>query len=59
MLTGWFWLDPAISLAIAAFLLWMTWDLAKDTVGMALDGVPKGIDRTAIIGLSQQHRGGA
>src|SRR3978361_2377874 len=46
MLTGWVWVDPAISLCIAAVVLASGWGLAKDSVNLALDGVPKGIDLT-------------
>ena len=28
--TGWFWLDPAISVAIALAVLWSTWSLARE-----------------------------
>ncbi|QWG25659.1 cation diffusion facilitator family transporter [Bradyrhizobium sediminis] len=44
MLTGWLWIDPAISLAIAAVVLASGWGLARDSVNLALDGVPKGIE---------------
>jgi cobalt-zinc-cadmium efflux system protein len=44
MATGWLWVDPAISLCIAAVVLASGWGLAKDSVNLALDGVPKGIE---------------
>jgi len=44
MLTGWQWVDPAISLCIAAVVLASGWGLAKDSVNLALDGVPKGVE---------------
>lgn len=44
MVTGWLWLDPAISLAIAAVVFWSGWGLARDSVNLALDGVPRGIE---------------
>ena len=44
MLTGWLWLDPAISLVIAAMVFWSGWGLARDSVNLALDGVPRGIE---------------
>ena len=44
MLTGWQWVDPAISLCIAAVVLASGWGLARDSVNLALDGVPKGIE---------------
>ena len=43
MWTGWLWLDPATSLVIAAVVFWSGWGLARDSVNLALDGVPRGI----------------
>jgi cobalt-zinc-cadmium efflux system protein len=43
-ITGWLWLDPAVSLAIVALITWGTWDLARDSFDLALDAVPMGID---------------
>jgi cobalt-zinc-cadmium efflux system protein len=55
MLTGWLWLDPAVSLAIAAVVFWSGWGLARDSVNLALDGVPRGIElskvRDYLVGL--------
>ena len=44
MATGWFWVDPLISLGIAAVVLASGWGLARDSVNLALDAVPKGIE---------------
>jgi len=44
MATGWLWVDPAISLCVAAVVLASGWGLARDSVNLALDGVPKGIE---------------
>ena len=44
MATGWQWIDPAISLVIAVVVLISGWELARDSVNLALDAVPKGID---------------
>lgn len=41
--TGWMWLDPAVSLAIAAVITIGTWGLLRDSVNLALDAVPEGI----------------
>lgn len=48
LLTGWHWLDPAVSLAIVAIVLFETWDLLRDSVNLALDAVPEGIDIEAV-----------
>ena len=43
-LTGWVWIDPATSLAVAAVVLASGWDLARDSVNLALDAVPRNIE---------------
>jgi cobalt-zinc-cadmium efflux system protein len=43
MATGLDWIDPAISLAIAAVIIWGTWGLLRDSVNLALHAVPHGI----------------
>ena len=48
LLTGWAWLDPAVSLAIAAVILVSTWGLLRDSVNLALDKVPDGVDAIAV-----------
>ena len=45
---GWNWLDPAVSLTIAAVILWGTWDLLKQSLHMLFDGVPDHIDPGAV-----------
>ncbi len=42
--TGWTWIDPVVSLAIVAVILVGTWDLLRDSMNLALDAVPEGID---------------
>ena len=46
--TGWRWLDPAAGLVISAVILVSTWGLLRDSVNLALDAVPEGIDMTAV-----------
>jgi cobalt-zinc-cadmium efflux system protein len=43
-LTGLQWIDPALSLAIAAVIVFGTWGLLRDSVNLALDGAPREID---------------
>lgn len=42
--TGWFWLDPVVSLAIVAVIVWGTWGLLRESLELALNAVPTGID---------------
>jgi cobalt-zinc-cadmium efflux system protein len=46
--TGALWLDPAVSLALAAAILWGSWGLARDACNLALDAVPRHIDAAAV-----------
>ena len=48
LLTGWTWLDPVVSLGIAALILVSTWGLLRDSVNLALDAVPGGVDEAAV-----------
>ncbi|CAA2138976.1 Cadmium, cobalt and zinc/H(+)-K(+) antiporter (plasmid) [Methylobacterium bullatum] len=50
LFTGWEWIDPVISLAIVAVIVWSTWGLLRDSVVMALAAVPPGIDPVAVDG---------
>jgi cobalt-zinc-cadmium efflux system protein len=47
-LTGAQWIDPALSLAIAAVIVVGTWGLLRDSVNMALDAAPREIDVVAV-----------
>jgi len=43
-LTGWLWLDPAVSLFVSAVVVLGTWGLVKSAIGLALNAVPEGVD---------------
>jgi cobalt-zinc-cadmium efflux system protein len=47
-LTGQNWIDPAISLAVVALILWGTWDLMRESLDLAMDAAPRGIDVPAV-----------
>ena len=46
--TGWLWLDPVVSLAIALVVLAATWGLLKDSLALSLQGVPREVDARAV-----------
>ncbi|MGN6280113.1 MAG: cation diffusion facilitator family transporter [Sphingomonas sp.] len=46
--TGIGWIDPAVSLAIAAIIFWQTWGLLKESIEMSLSAVPRGLDYDAV-----------
>jgi cobalt-zinc-cadmium efflux system protein len=50
-LTGWLWLDPAVSLVVSAVIVAGTWGLLKGAVSLALHAVPDGVDAAAVRAL--------
>jgi cobalt-zinc-cadmium efflux system protein len=48
VLTGWTWLDPAISLAVGAVIVFGTWSLLRDAVGSVVDAVPAHVNLGAV-----------
>jgi cobalt-zinc-cadmium efflux system protein len=56
-LTGLSWLDPAVSLVIAALVVWATWGLLRDSVAMSLDAVPPEISPEAVTGFLRERPG--
>ena len=48
VLTGRLWIDPAMSLLIVAIIIRGTWGLLKDSVNLALQAVPAGIDADVV-----------
>ncbi|HEX2209955.1 MAG TPA: cation diffusion facilitator family transporter, partial [Longimicrobium sp.] len=45
---GWFWADPAVSVAIAVLVLYSSWHLLRESVGVLLEGTPPHIDLEAV-----------
>jgi cobalt-zinc-cadmium efflux system protein len=43
LLTGRNWIDPALSLMIAAFILWTSMGIVRETLNILLEGTPRGI----------------
>ncbi len=46
--TGIDWIDPAVSLVVAAVILAGTWGLLRESLDLALDAVPPGIELSSI-----------
>jgi cobalt-zinc-cadmium efflux system protein len=46
--TGRHWIDPVVSLLICAVIVWGTWDLLRESVNLALQGVPREVDLDAV-----------
>ena len=54
---GWNWLDPVVSLVIAAVIVVGTWSLFRQSVHLLFDGVPEGVDLLAVRALLEQLPG--
>jgi cobalt-zinc-cadmium efflux system protein len=48
LLTGWSWVDPLVSLLVSATILIGTWSILRESLNLALDAVPPGIDPEAV-----------
>jgi cobalt-zinc-cadmium efflux system protein len=48
LLTGWLYIDPLLSLAIAAFIAYSAWGIVRETVHVLLEGTPGEIDLEAV-----------
>jgi cobalt-zinc-cadmium efflux system protein len=46
--TGWQWVDPAASLLVVVVIAIATWGLFRESLDLALDAVPAGIDPAAV-----------
>lgn len=46
--TGWLWVDPVASLIVAGLIFIATADMLRESLTMALAGVPRGIDPEAV-----------
>ena len=62
VVTGWQWLDPTVSLAVNAVIVWGTWGLLTGSIAMSLSAVPAGIEAAeveaylkSLPGVSQVH----
>ena len=57
LLTHWLWVDPVVSLVINGVIVWGTWGLLKDSVGMSMAAVPPQIDPVAVRDLLSARPG--
>ncbi len=62
MITGWLWIDPAISLVLVVVILVGTWNLLHESINLSVDAVPQDINisgikdyLTKIEGISEIH----
>jgi cobalt-zinc-cadmium efflux system protein len=46
--TGQAWIDPAVSLAVVALIVWGTWGLLRESLDLAMDAAPPHIDVASV-----------
>jgi cobalt-zinc-cadmium efflux system protein len=46
--SGWSWIDAALCLAIVAVIVSTTWGVLREAIELALDAVPRALDRDAV-----------
>jgi len=54
---GWHWIDPVVSLLIAAVIVWGTWSLFRQSLHLLFDGVPEGLDLREVRALLESLSG--
>jgi cobalt-zinc-cadmium efflux system protein len=57
LLTGRDWIDPALSLLIAALILWSSIGIVRETLNILLEGAPRGMSLAAIRAGMEQVEG--
>ena len=48
LLTGWLYIDPILSLAIAAFIAYGAWGIVRETVNLLMEGTPPEVNLAAV-----------
>jgi cobalt-zinc-cadmium efflux system protein len=55
--TNWLWLDPVVSIVINAIIVWGTWSLLRDSLGMSMAAVPAHIDPAKVKAFLASQKG--
>ncbi len=55
LLTGWFWLDPLVTLVLVAVISVGTWSLLRDSIRLALQAVPESIEAGEVRAFLRSH----
>ena len=48
LLTGWLYIDPILSLGIAALIAYGAWGIVRETVNLLMEGTPPDVDLSAV-----------
>ncbi len=56
-LYGWYWVDPAASIAIGILVIYSSWDLVKQAIAILMEGTPSHLDLLAIESAMREVEG--
>lgn len=57
LFSGRHWIDPVLSLIIAALILWSSWGIVRETLNILLEGAPSGVSLSAIRAAMEKVQG--
>ena len=55
--TGWFSVDPILSILISLLIIWTAWDITRESLNILLEGLPRGLDLAKVSSAIQQVDG--
>ena len=55
--TGWYVVDPIIGLVVAVVIIFASWELLRDSLRLALDGVPAHVDYDKVVSVMEKAEG--
>ena len=55
--TGWTYVDPALSIALAALIVYTAWDIIRESLNILLEGLPRGIELNRVAGAMSEVEG--
>lgn len=47
--TGWYVIDPLLSVLIGALIVWTAWDVVRESLNILLEGMPRGMELRSVI----------
>jgi cobalt-zinc-cadmium efflux system protein len=51
--TGWFRIDPVLSIMISVLIIWTAWDITRESLNILLEGLPRGLELKQVVSAVQ------
>jgi cobalt-zinc-cadmium efflux system protein len=55
--TGWTYIDPALSIAFGALIIYTAWDIIRESLNILLEGLPRGLELTDVTNAMSEVEG--